>query len=109
VGACGVTPLRSISAREPHPASAAVRFTNAWGSQRLPTMLFGPLDRLSYLPSPTVSDRFPTVDAFHPFDLDNDGGRIYLRLKENAMHFLGGLLLVIVIFWLATRVAGPDL
>ena len=23
------------------------------------------------------------------------------------MHFLGGLLLVIVIFWLATRVAGP--
>jgi predicted benzoate:H+ symporter BenE len=23
------------------------------------------------------------------------------------MHFLGGLLLVIVVFWLATRVAGP--
>ena len=23
------------------------------------------------------------------------------------MHFLGGLLLVLVIFWLATRVAGP--
>jgi hypothetical protein len=28
-------------------------------------------------------------------------------LGRTAMHFLGGLLLVIVIFWLATRVAGP--
>jgi hypothetical protein len=26
---------------------------------------------------------------------------------RTTMHFLGGLLLVIVIFWLATRVAGP--
>jgi hypothetical protein len=53
---------------------------------------------------PTEGDRLP---ASVRSTLTTTRAGPICTLKGTSVHFLGGLLLVIVIFWLASRVAGP--